>query len=198
MKGRRSGSAEWQQVTWTIQRAQKLKLTGKTQWQTQPQAMLVARATGEICRLVASDALLGIAYNTEEIQDDDPAQQAATGRTMRRKPAVTRLPAPSPPLPDEAPQATRTAREQAPQEGPPLPGEEEVHDLTEQVTRAQLTKIHTSFTAAGINDRNERLLYAAEVVGRELGSSKDLTSTEASQVIDALDSDHDVNVGDQS
>ena len=117
---------------------------------------------------------------------------------MRRKPTVTRLPAPAPPLPDEAPQTQRTAPQQEQQDGPPLPGEEEVHDVTEQVTRGQLTKLHTSFTAAGINDRTERLLYAAEVVGRDLGSSKDLTSTEASQVIDALDSDHDVNAEDQS
>jgi len=57
MRGRRKGDEEWQTVVWTIERAQKLGLTSKEQWKRQPQSMLVARATSEICRLIASDVL---------------------------------------------------------------------------------------------------------------------------------------------
>ncbi|KAA6211754.1 hypothetical protein [Streptomyces filamentosus] len=68
MRGRRSGAAEWQTVEWTIQRAGQMKLTEKAEWKKQPQTMLVARATGEICRLIASDALHGMPYVAEELE----------------------------------------------------------------------------------------------------------------------------------
>jgi hypothetical protein len=61
----------WQQVTWTIERAQRLGLTGKDQWKKQPATMLIARATGEICRLIASDALHAMPYAAEELGDSD-------------------------------------------------------------------------------------------------------------------------------
>lgn len=67
MRGRRKGSDTWQQVVWDIPRARLLGLLGKDQWKKQPKAMLVARATGELCRLIASDALHGMAYVSEEL-----------------------------------------------------------------------------------------------------------------------------------
>lgn len=68
MRGRRKGSDTWQQVTWTIERAAQMQLTGKAEWKKQPQTMLVARATGELCRLIASDALHGMPYVAEELE----------------------------------------------------------------------------------------------------------------------------------
>ncbi|GAA1455233.1 hypothetical protein [Nocardiopsis tropica] len=68
MRGRRKGEKEWQEVTWTIERAQQLGLLAKDQWKKQPTAMLVARATGEICRLVASDVLHAMPYAREELE----------------------------------------------------------------------------------------------------------------------------------
>jgi hypothetical protein len=67
MRGRRKGAEKWQEVVWDIPRAQKLGLLGKDQWKKQPKTMLIARATGEICRLVASDALHGMPYAAEEL-----------------------------------------------------------------------------------------------------------------------------------
>lgn len=69
MRGRRRGSDAWQDVTWTMDRARQLGLGNKPNWKNQPQAMLVARATSELARLIASDAILGIAYSSEEIAD---------------------------------------------------------------------------------------------------------------------------------
>ena len=54
-----------------FERAGQLGLTSKDQWKKQPQTMLVARATGELCRLVAADALSAVPYAAEE--DDRPA-----------------------------------------------------------------------------------------------------------------------------
>jgi len=90
--GRRKGTDQIQKSIWTIDRAKALGLAGRDQWRKQPQAMLVARATSECCRLVASDVILGIPYAIEELQDADetvPAEARPTSskRTARRKPA---------------------------------------------------------------------------------------------------------------
>ena len=67
MRGRRKGARRWQTVTWNITRAAKLGLTGKEQWRKQPATMLIARATGEICRLIAADVLHAMPYAVEEL-----------------------------------------------------------------------------------------------------------------------------------
>jgi hypothetical protein len=72
MRGRRAGEAEWQEVEWTIDRASKLGLTTKPEWKKQPQTMLLNRATGEVCRLIAADCLFAMPYAAEEL-DNGPA-----------------------------------------------------------------------------------------------------------------------------
>lgn len=67
MRGRRKGADAWQTVVWDIPRVTRMGLLGKDQWKKQPKTMLIARATGEICRLIASDALHGLPYAAEEI-----------------------------------------------------------------------------------------------------------------------------------
>ncbi|WP_103512963.1 hypothetical protein [Streptomyces sp. SM13] len=67
MRGRRKGADSWQEVEWDLDRARLLGLLGKDQWKKQPKTMLINRATGEICRLVASDALHGMPYAAEEL-----------------------------------------------------------------------------------------------------------------------------------
>lgn len=67
---RREANGEYgpqQEVTWTIARARDLGLLGKDQWKKQPATMLTARATGEICRLIASDVLHAMPYAAEEL-----------------------------------------------------------------------------------------------------------------------------------
>lgn len=98
MKGHRAGSDEWQTVLWTIDRARMMGLLGKQNWQKQPQAMLIARATSELGRLIASDALLGLGgYSSEELADGDyPTTQvtvvqqapAPAARTLAYRPAA--------------------------------------------------------------------------------------------------------------
>lgn len=71
MRGRRADDEDWQEVTWTIPRAALMGLVNKNEWKKQPQTMLVARATGELCRLIASDVLHGTPYTSEELRDAD-------------------------------------------------------------------------------------------------------------------------------
>lgn len=109
MRGRRQGGERWQEVEWPIARAAKLGLVGKPEWKKQPQTMLVARATGEICRLIASDVLHGVPYTTEELEDSTVIRgEAAVARPRMSVAALTA----APPAPaEQAPAAAVTAPE---------------------------------------------------------------------------------------
>jgi hypothetical protein len=96
--GRRADSERVQKSTWTIDRAKNLGLTSKDNWRKQPGAMLIARATSEVCRLVAADVLLGLAYSAEELDGDDPQPEAPKRRTARRQPVGPPAPEVEPPL----------------------------------------------------------------------------------------------------
>lgn len=74
MRGRRRDSDAWQTVEWTVDRARLMGLLGKDQWKKNPKGMLVARATGELSRLIASDALHGMAYVSEELEGTTHAE----------------------------------------------------------------------------------------------------------------------------
>jgi hypothetical protein len=93
VRGRRKGGERWQSLSWTIDRARDLGLLGKDQWKKQPAAMLIARATAEMARLIAADAILGIGYSAEEVADGTTDEPAATEPTpgVRR---MSRTPSP--------------------------------------------------------------------------------------------------------
>lgn len=112
-RGRRKGGAEsdWQHVTWTLARAKDLGLLGKAEWKKQPQTMLVARATGEICRLIASDALHGVPYAAEEL-DGYAHGEVAPARAPLNIAAITAPPALPAPTTAEPEQSVGQAHEQ--------------------------------------------------------------------------------------
>ncbi|HKO27588.1 MAG TPA: hypothetical protein VJU80_09040 [Solirubrobacteraceae bacterium] len=161
MKGRRRGSEEWQSVSWTIERARDLGLVGKDNWKKQPAAMLVARATSELARLIASDAILGIGYSAEEVADGGAYdEQVAVETTTPSAPAAKR---------------TMSRRKPANEDGSPARDEE-----------GQMKAMHAAFNDAGISERQDRLDFAMATINREIESSSDLTWDERSAVIDAL------------
>jgi hypothetical protein len=57
------------------------------------------------------------------------------------------------------------------------------------VSEAQITTIGTLMSKLGITDRELALKYVADVIGRMVQSRKELTVTEASQVIESLKAD---------
>jgi hypothetical protein len=65
--GRRKGTDKIERSEWTIERARVAGYTNNAKYKTDPQAMLYARAAGDVARKVAPDALLGMAYNVEEL-----------------------------------------------------------------------------------------------------------------------------------
>lgn len=109
-RGQRAGSDKVHQSVWTIERAQQLGLTSKDNWRKQPMAMLIARATSEVCRLTASDVLYGVPHSSEELADGAEADAAPATRKVRRR---TAAPPPTPAEPEfpqpDASQATEAA-----------------------------------------------------------------------------------------
>lgn len=128
MRARRHGSDHWTELAWTIDAARQAGIAGKDNWKKYPRAMLIARCTADLCRMVFPDVIHGF-RSVEEMEDvggvehDAPESPEIPGPrakvTRKRAAAKKTAPAKSAPPPLEAPKD----RPDAP-EGPPLPGED--------------------------------------------------------------------------
>ena len=72
-----SPAGEVEESTWTIERAKKAGYTSNKKYQTDPQAMLYAKAASEVSRKLAPDVLLGIKYAAEDLELE-PVKMTAT------------------------------------------------------------------------------------------------------------------------
>jgi len=171
MRGRRTSAANWTTVEWTMDRARKMGLDKKQQWTSQPGAMLVARATSELGRLIAADALLGLGYTAEEVADDVPEPTAKVTRAPR---TVQRQPKPEIPEPEfdePAPEPVKATAERA----------------DDPITPKQLTALNAALSQdLGFTEREDKLAYLSAELGREIGSSKDVTKSEAGRLLDGF------------
>lgn len=61
---------DWVTVTKTFDGRSKVSVLGNMKYITDPQAMLKAKAQAEVCRDMAPDVLLGIAYSTEDMDSE--------------------------------------------------------------------------------------------------------------------------------
>lgn len=68
MKGVRVDTQAEATVRWTVEDAKLAGLTHKDNWKKYPRAMLAARCTSELCRLLFPDVIAGLSYTPEEIQ----------------------------------------------------------------------------------------------------------------------------------
>lgn len=176
MRGKRRGTNEWQTVTWTTDRAKSLNLLGKQNWRQQPQAMLIARATSELARLVAADAILGIAYSVEEIADgagagvETPAATAPPAEPAAVGPSGTR-------------RMSRTKRT--------TPDDSDVQDAevidTPTLSDAQMKKLRALYNSLGVTGAAEQKKITAHLLGVDtIATHSTLTVDQASHVIDQL------------
>lgn len=176
-EGQRLGSDVPERVVWTIERAQRLGLTSRDNWRKQPEAMLIARASSEVCRLIAADVLLGVPYSLEEMQD--VVGETEPARTARRRPQ--REPAVTPPEPtfDDTP-----AVPSPPESPPPEPSVD-----PDPITPKQLTALNAALSKdLGLTDRDDKLAYLSGELGRDIASSKEITKDEASTLLDKITS----------
>jgi hypothetical protein len=201
--GRRAGSAHEERATVTMDQAKRAGWTRNQKYQSEPQAMLYARAASRVCRFIAPDVLKGIAAaeDLQDAADDAPAPRAGVTPMRREQPAeIEGGPAERPP----AKKATTTRRKSAPPssdadavdtERPPVPGDDPQEPAESRnpaqesgggITEQQMKKLHASFSEHGITKREFALAYCFDVIGREIESTKELSKDEASQVIDHL------------
>jgi hypothetical protein len=170
MRGQRKGE-EWQQVEWTIERAAQLGLTGKDQWKKQPQTMLVARATGELCRLIAADALYAMPYAAEELDGDSPGGGNGPARVTVEEIVTARQGTAEQPTPPAATEQRRAADGQ-------------LRELNILFTETGIAA-HTGKGSTALNDK-ARFDWLAEHVGVTVVSTKDLTPDQATKAIGLL------------
>src|SRR5690606_30300826 len=85
--GRRKGSDKVERATWTSEMAQRAGYTSNAKYKSDPRSMLYARASGDVARRIAPDALLGMAHNVEELtvagEVSEPQRPAAAADRMR-------------------------------------------------------------------------------------------------------------------
>ena len=163
--GRRRGSEHIVTETWTLARAQRAGYTSNKKYQTDPQAMLYARAASDVCRQVAADALAGMAYSVEELEMATPEQSAP-----HRPSGLAGVKAAAQPI-----EAT-VVHDQPTETG-------------EAITPAQLKALHAGLADIGLSsakDKATALAFYAQVIGRDVDSSKDMTKAEASAVLDEI------------
>jgi len=65
--GKRADNDSEATVTWTMDDARLAGLAGRGAWKTYPRAMLLARATSELCRMIFADVVAGLSYTPEEV-----------------------------------------------------------------------------------------------------------------------------------
>lgn len=178
VSGRRKGDSEWQTCTWTIERAQQAGFPAKNpNWKTNPTAMLVARATAELCRWIASDAIMGMPYTAEEIRDEGP--------TIEGKPAPKRITAAeilaAAPAGHDAPAASGDQPQ-------PVQDDEPVRMVSDQ-QRKHMFALWNALGYGGDDNRAVRLTITAKILNlpEPLESSNDLTFDEAETLIAALE-----------
>src|SRR5690606_8305536 len=137
-----------------------------------PRSMLYARASGDVARRIAPDALLGMAHNVEELtvagEVSEPQRPAAAADRMRA--ALGSQPA-------EEPEPETPTAEPDPEPSP------------DAITSAQQKKMGALMREVGITQRDLALAFVADVIGREVDSRNELTKVEAGRVIDALEAD---------
>lgn len=129
MRGRRRGTDAWTSVTWSLSMARAAGLLTKQNWAKYPRAMLVARATAELCRLVFPDVIHGFAAVEESDEAAGSPETAAAGGTSQpptAKPVRRRSGRVASSAAQTRPAAAPVRAQPRPvdaDDGPPLPGE---------------------------------------------------------------------------
>lgn len=122
--GERADNNDRARVEWTIDMARSAGIANKPNWKLSPRAMLGARASMELARVLFPDIVAGMAYSKEELEDGlivdaeilDADEETSTPGTVKRtatKPKrtkkatapaaapTTHSPPPAPGLPDD-------------------------------------------------------------------------------------------------
>jgi hypothetical protein len=203
--GKRADNGSEATVEWSMKDAQQAGLAGRGAWKTYPRAMLLARATSEICRQIFSDCIMGLSYTPEEASSiagvewtDTPVDPVQTAPVLTAAPPTT--------APNAEPQQVVVEADWV--EDPPyeptldwteeFPGAE-IQDamIVEQkpvvkstvATTPQIGMVRALIREWGLN-AEDALSLASMQLGREIASLGTITKAEASAFITYLKDNH--------
>ncbi len=196
------GMERWTTITWTLDQARNLGLLTKDNWKNQPGAMLIARATSQLCRLVAANILIGAPYSTEEIRDlPEEAVPGVIHQIVKPAKRVPQAPkydepelTPDNDVPDYATGFNEPPKEPSKEIGydtrddgrkdpePPV-------DRADKVSNKTRAAVMAAFADASIKDRNVRNETVSKILGREVHTVNNLTEAEAQSVLAVLSMD---------
>ena len=205
--GKRADNDSEATVEWSMKDAQQAGLAGRGAWKTYPRAMLLARATSEICRMIFSDCIMGLSYTPEEASSIAGVEWTdAPVDPLQNISAPVLTAAPPTTAPSAVPQQVIVEADWV--EDPPyeptidwteeFPGAEiqdaVVVDSTPVVkstvaTAPQIGKIRVLLREWGVN-AEEALSLASMQLNREITSLGTITKSEASAFIDYLGKNH--------
>lgn len=148
-------------ATWDYARAKKAGYTSNKKYDTDPQAMLYAKAATEVARKIAPEILLGIGYSVEDLEVAPVKATAVRADTPRK--SVTEVLA----EPDPEPEVVEE------------PG-------TPMSTPDQWKRLAILLGKEKIDSREGKLDYLESQFGRKFTSSKELTRDEAEGLITFL------------
>jgi hypothetical protein len=202
--GKRADNGSEATVEWSMKDAQQAGLAGRGAWKTYPRAMLLARATSEICRQIFSDCIMGLSYTPEEASSiagvewtDAPVEPVQTAPVLTAAPPTT--------APNAEPQQVVVEADWV--EDPPyeptldwteeFPGAEIQEAVVVQpasistnvATPKQIGMVRALLREWGVN-AEEALSLASMQLGREIATLGTLTKADASAFITYLKDNH--------
>jgi hypothetical protein len=155
--------------TWTIERAKVAGFLSNKLYASIPTEMLRAKCQSEVCRTMAPDVLLGMAFSREDLELEAPpvkvrSERVRTGAAGLRDALGVKD--------DES-----VAEAAAADAGPTL------------ISPAQLTKLHAMFSNVGLTNRDEALAWLSNILERDIQSSKDIEAGEVDRIFAELETE---------
>lgn len=194
VSAQRHNESHVESSTWTMERAERAgyvptiddktgkfalnsnnKLIGNEKYLKDPQAMLYAKAASEVCRKIAPDILLGIAYTREELELEEAANptRVKSERVAAPKGGTAGL-------------AAKLGVTKSP-ESTPDPVAETVSEPVVLASDAEIKALVDALAEGGITDKDEAIAFLRARTNRpEIQKSKDLTSAEVAAVLDFM------------
>lgn len=203
-----SPAGESETSTWDIARARRAGYTSNKKYETDPQAMLYAKACAEVCRKLAPDVLLGISHTREDLELEPPEPVRVTSERVSDARLSNALYADAVKSPEEWEQTGPPVQQWQPPADDPSADEATASEEVEKPDTAQVedsaqaspepvVEMATSAEQRALSDQLERhghktpaakRAYLSKETGRKIGSAKDLHGFEARAITDRLTS----------